>query len=419
MNTIQGANAVLQFMKDEFLPFMCASSFSIEIDADILPTSTVGDGQWKKVNYQKIGYIVTLSGVLVFDDDNVTGWDLLDNMINFVQVPFRVTFDDKAGHVRTIQGIVAIDKTTLGSAVSDVVKDDFSLTGSGPLMIFDGLVPCAAVIETITVTGQAASDGIAHFAYTYSGSIFQIKYRVDNTGSYIYVAADTTIDYPGLPIGSHSVEIIPVCQNGYEGTGLVQAFTISQALTCSSVINSITISGTPLVASNTRTGAATQMKYRIDGGSWINSLITTPVPVSGLSIGNHTIEEVPICANGVEGTGTSQAFNVPSQPAQSTINFSASNSTTNGMQFQIFQDGVLIRSFNTSPSAGTLNVPTGSVVKATIGLNGTQGRTVQMIVEDVTTTTTLYNNTQFMNNSAMQFIFTANGDEFSITATIT
>lgn len=398
---------------------------SIAVASDKVAIRTRNDGQWKKYTYQDSTFTVTLSGLLVFDVANWTGWDMLDNQLNFSHILFRCSFDDEEGNVRTVQGYCMIETSTLGYSTGTLVKNDFALQGNGKIDMFDGLIPCPSVINTITVTGQTAGDGIIHLAYTYTGDVYQVKYRIDNTGDYAFAQVDMPIAIPGLATGSHSVEIIPVCVNGYEGTGMTQAFNVTQSLTCTSAITSITVStGAGAAATNTHTGAATQMKYRIDGGLWFNSPIDTPISVSALSAGAHTIEEVPICANALEGTGLVQPFTIVSQPSQSVINWNFTYSPVRFFTpiFNIYVNGVLTIS-RTGTSSGSFVVPIGQSVKATLSASAA-GRPGAAIVAglsiiDTTTSGVVTNQSQTALTVALNFTFVPSGDTFTITETIT
>lgn len=405
-NLIQGKDAVLSFYKNSFIPVVCSTDISLAITSDTVPTKTKGGGVWKSFNYQALSYEVSLSGLLKFDVANWTGWDMLDNQVNFSQVTFQITFSDDAGNIKSIRGTAVIKTNTTAINIGTLVKQDFVMTGSGSLLIFDGIVPCSAQIQTITVTGQLAADGTVHVAYTYTGTPYQIKYRVDGQGNYVYAAADFVIDIPGLDVGSHSIEIIPVCMNNYEGVGLAQPFVVTQAMTCGSVITNILISG-GYIATNTHTGASTMMKYRIDGVFWLITNIDDPIDLSGVSLGTHIIEEVPICANDVEGTGFTKSFTVTVQPSQSEVDW-AFTATTSGM-LTIYKNGVLWVTQSVTGS-GMFTVAVGDLIKAVVSSSHTNTRTLQ--VQDLTTSTILYNSSSAVDK---QFIFTANGHTYSIT----
>lgn len=397
---------------------------SIAVTSDKVAIRTKGDGQWQKFTYQDSTFTVTLSGLLVFDPDNWTGWDMLQNQLNFSGILFRCSFDDENGDVRTIQGYCIIESSTLSYSTGLLVKNDFSLQGNGKLDMFDGLIPCPSVITTITVDGQEDADGIIHLTYTYTGSVYQVKYRFDNTGNYAYALVDQPIAQGGLALGDHTVEIIPVCVNGYEGAGLVQDFKVTQALTCGSAITAITVTtGVGANATNTHTGAATQMKYRIDGGMFINALIDAVISLSGLSVGNHTIEEVPICSNGLEGTGLVQPFTVTAQPAQSVINYDFENSfpADTSANYEIFVNGVLTIAAATAQT-GSFNASVGASILARVNAatnDPSQSLFLELLIVDNTTSTTLTDQNSSGNNVTLTFTFTATADTFTISQLVT
>lgn len=415
---IQGQDAVMSFFKDDWIPFVCSSDVAIAITANKIAVRAPGDGTWKKYTYQDAEYTITLSGLLKFDDDNFTGWDLLNNQLGFVHVQFRCSFDDQNGNVRSVQGFAMIETSTLTISSGALVKNDFNLTGNGKLIIFDGLVPCPTVISTITITGQSASDGIIHVAYTYTGSLYQIKYRIDDAGDYAYALAGVGLDIPGLSLGNHTIEIIPVCLNGFEGTGLIQDFMVTQALTCTSVITAITVTtGAGANATNTHTGAATQMQYRIDGGVWIITTIGAVISLTGLSAGAHTIEEVPICSNGLTGTGMVQSFTIPVQPSQSVITYDFEKSVdTSSCDFRIYVNGVLTIS-ETATASGSLVVPIGQTVIAEFSASTTDPSaaiTGELKITDVTTIGIVTDQTNTARVVGFSFSFVPNGDHFLI-----
>ena len=401
------------------MPFVCATDVSIEIASTKVPIRTRGDGHWKKYTYQDITFTITLSGLLKFDDGNWTGWDMLDNQFNFSHVLIRCSFLDDQGNIRTVQGYVMIETSTISYSPGQLVKDDFQMQGNGSLIIFDGYIPCDSLITGITVTGQTASDGIVHISYTFTGPAYQVKYRIDDTGDYVYATAGPTIDVPGLPNANHTVEIIPVCQNGYEGTGRVERFQVTHAETCGSSIDSITVDTTAFTITNTHSGAATQMRYRIDGGAWVNALIAATISIAFIDPGNHTVEMVPVCSNGVEGTGRTQAFTIVSQPAMSKINWSITP-LGNYDTLYIYQNGVLIVNDNTT-SSGFFMAPVGASIRTVLyspNHFGNPPRDVRLRIDDTVGVRFDQTAVVFTLSHTFDFTVTANGNEFHIDATI-
>jgi hypothetical protein len=415
---IQGTDAVLSFYKDDYIPFVCATDISLSLTAGKLPVRTAKDGYWKKFTYQDLSYTLTLSGLLKFDVANWTGWDMFDNQLGFSQVQFQCTFRDDQGNVRSIRGQALVETNTVTITVSALVKQDLSLQGSGKMIIFDGIVPCATAITAITFTGLADPDGNVTVNYTYTGDAYQVKYLVDGTGDYIYALPNGSISLPSSAIGDHSIEIIPVCQNGFEGTGMIQEYTVTHDTACPAVITDISISGT-YIATNTHTGPASIMRYKIDGAPmWSIVPINTPIPLGGLSAGAHTIKEQPGCTIGLWGTSFTKAFTIASQPAQSQIKYSTAFDSHSDGTFNIYVNGVLTVTLTDTQAETSINVPTGASVRVALTAGG--GRTYDLKTVDESTATTLDEQSgTFSLTATYQYTFTATaGHTYNLTGTL-
>lgn len=351
----------------------------------------------------------------MYDLTNWTGFDFADNWLNFLDMRFRLVLTDEQGDIKSFQGYVIISNQTISYNPGSITKTSLSLKGNGELQIFDGLIPCPATISTITVSGQTGGSGIVTITYTYTGAPYQVKYRIDGTGSYIYALVGTSLVIPGLSLGNHSVEIIPVCQNGYEAdNGVSQAFQVTQGLTCAAVCTAIAITAT--TATPTFTGAPPNYLFTVDGGTPMINPAATPVSIGGLSVGSHTITITPMCANNMLGTPFTQPFTVSSQPAQSVINYTYATWKA-GNTFQIFVNGILNVSL-TSSGSGSIIVATGQTVKGVLqGINNA-GSTATLQTVDSTTSTVLDNRSGTV-PITLQYSFTANGDTYAINPAVT
>jgi hypothetical protein len=118
----------------------------------------------------------------------------------------------------------------------------------------------------------------------------------------------------------------------------------------------------------------------------------------------------------VEGTGLSEPFTIASQPAQSIIDYQFASFRT-GNIMQIYVNGIL----TISPAigaTGSFNVATGSSVRGVIqGINNS-GDNMNLRTTDVTTASLLDNQVGTIPGT-FNYTFIANGDEFSILATVT
>lgn len=429
LNTVQGKDAILSFLKDDYMPFMCASDIAISIDVDERQVRTTGDGAFKKTEYQAVGYSMTLSGVLVFDSLNMDTWQMISNQLSFIKMPFRLSFKDSTSpfaNIKTVQGTVILKSTQLSGKVGDVVKGTFSMSGNGSLFIFDGLDPCPTQVTAINMTGLTGSTGIVNFTFTFTGDVYQIKYRFDGAGDYSYALTGQSIAVPFVT-GIHSIEAIPVCSNDFEGVGLTQSFTVTQNNSCLSVIGSITIDlANKQATSAGRSGAATLMRVSIDGGTISTLPITQSVSLSGLTPGNHSITMTPVCVFGAQqlaGIGFTQAFTIATTPSQSVINYTMllnrSGPIFAGANFRIYVDGNLVIADSGNDSAA-INVRIGALIRCEVNITpfGTPGpaeATLQVVDQSSTITLNSSNGSAI---TGLTFSFTANGDTYSITETI-
>lgn len=438
MNVIQGADAILSFDNGSGLvPAVCTENVGITIDADVVDTRTVGDGNWKKPSYQTLTYTLTFGGVMVFNDTNFRFWDILQNQTSGLTLPFRLSFTDDIGNIKSMEGTVLIKSSNISGTVGQVTKGTFTLMGVGKVAMFDGLVPCPSVITAITVTGQTGSSGTVSVAYTYTGDVAQVKYRVDGIGAYAYALAGAAINISGLAVATHSIEIVPICPNGYEGTGMTQTFQVTQSLTCSSTCTGITIytpdgtrfsglssgitintTSTSMYIVPTLTGSPSNYKYAWDGGANFTMMrATDSIPMNSLAAGTHSLVIIPVCVftgnQQVNGTQGSFSFTLAAQPSQSVLNWSYVNFPP-GNSFSIYVAGQLVISQSTAGGSGSINIAVGATVQIVLATN-TQpvgSRSATMTVNDTTTGHQLYNNSG-TSPRTLSFTFTANGDTFS------
>jgi len=412
---IQSKNAVLSFYKNGWYPYVCASDVSISMSSDMIETRTATGGIWATSTYQKNSFSLSLGGVLVFDAVNWSGLDFIQNWLGFTAVQFMLSMTDDSGTIKSFQGYCNVASLVMAASPGKVVENTYTLPGTGELMFFDGLIPCNGVISTITVTEALDSSGDATITYTYTGAPYQIKYRVDGMGNYIYVLIGTSFVVAGGTIGAHSIEIIPVCSNNYVGTGLTKSYNITHNLTCSAVITNITITTT--TATPIYTGSPTTYNYQIDSGTLVTGRpIASSVSLAGLSVGSHSITMTPVCANGVLGTPLTKSFTVSSQPAQSIVNYSMVTWKP-GNTLQIYVNGVLNVNVTANGATGNITVPTGATVLGVLSGNQTAGSSATLQTYDNTLGGAIDTRTGTV-VVTLSYSFTANGDTYTITGTI-
>ena len=410
-------------MKNDWCAYMCATSISLSVNAQVLPIRTIGDGHFAKNTYQSLDWNIVVSGLAILNDVMDTNWtsfDMLVNMLNFSHVRVRIAFTDVNGDIKSIDGWCMISGLVFNAAVNNLAKGDATLTSNGELRYFDGLIACPSTILTITPAGTTDPSGNMTFTYTYNGSPNQIKYRLDDMGPWVKQSIPTAITINGVTNGDHFITIIPICGNGYEAdSSTSQSFTMTRGLSCSSTITSITITSTTATPVMGVAGAPTY-RYRVDGGLWFTqNLLPSIVPVSltalGLSTGTHSIEMVPICANGTFGAGFTQSFSYTA-PTLSTVAWTVNQSGGTTGYLKIWVNGVLTISQNPVQS-GTFTAAVGATILAQTGVNIHTANSVTLTTVDTTTSTTLDTQTTGSPGN-LSFSFTANGDNYSITSAI-
>lgn len=424
-NIFQGAAAMIAFDRNGYTQYVCATDCSLAIETEDQSARTVGDGVWAKNKYSGLSWNISISNIVKYDLTKFTSFDIVKNQIGFSEIDCRISFYDDAGNIKSFQGRVIVSSTSFSFTATTLVNTPISLKGTGVLKFFDGLIACPSAILTTTITGQTDPDGIIHVAYTYSGSPYQVKYRIDATGAYTYALIAAAIDIPGLSVGDHSIEIIPICTNGYEGTGQVTTFSKTGSLTCSLSITGLSkvITGNNVdytITFNSAPGAA-NMKYRLDSGSGYGPYINFSGPFTNpqafhiaLPVGSYTIEFVPVCANGVSGTGMTDTFTVSGGSTISMITYNFTAIPGGSPNFKVFVDGVL--TVNLSASAtGSFTALTGQSILTSVQVSQT-GRNMSLTITDTTLSTTLYNHSHITSSvpETDSFTFTANGDSYDL-----
>lgn len=279
--TIQGKDVIFLIQKNGvYIPFVCAKEVDIEIDADTVPTKTVGDGIWKKFAYQSLSYTITLSSVLVFDDNNFTGWDLLDNMLQFVNLNFKMLFTDPiSGKARRLAGQVIITKSSISATSIDLVMNDISFPGTGPLLVQDPANDCNIVIASGTFF-QTGTTGRYRVTGHSGGTISRVDYRIDDGGYLSSFPTTFVFDLPitGLTGGDHTIDIIPYCINGFPGTTYSATFTASSVFT---VMGRVEIDPSTICG-----GSLTPLFRDSSGGSilYTDEALTTPITGNNIVI---------------------------------------------------------------------------------------------------------------------------------------
>lgn len=442
-NTIQGNGAILYVFTNEWIEYACVTTYSIQLASDLQSIKTIGDGWWAKNAYKGSSYSISLNNITrttIVDDTVFSGYDFMENFLNHTEIQFRITYTDDVNNIKSIQGSTLISQLNFNSDITNLVSNDITLVGNGEILFFDGTIPCPVTVDTITVTGQTSGDGDIAVTYTYTGPLYQVKYRLDGNGPYSYALLAAPIGFQNLTVGTHSVEIIALCQNGYVGNSISQTFEVTYAMTCDVVVTGLLVTqqGTTILAQvnfnkTTSELSGTTLKYSIDSHAFIQyvGVLSDPTVLyfTGLTASPNPrfLQVVPTCANGVDGTGADTTFTVISGPVLSAITYSYSVLPPNSVM-QIYKNGILIVSGGNSNISGTFSaVPSDSIVvslgSTIVGPGEANWRHGDLQVQDTTNSViihdSIYNVYELQPSKTINYTFTpTSGHNYAINCSV-
>ncbi len=327
---IQGKDAVIYFLVDDvFKLYGCASDITVQVTSGKKSIKTITSGVWDDFTYDTLGYSVTLNGILTYNAAKQTGWDLLQNQINFLKLQYKMVFTDQnSGTVRGIAGTIMIESSQLNVSASDLVKDSYTMPGCGALLVFDGANPCNIVITGLAKSGTLVTT----ISGTYTGSDLTTLYYVRGGNTYYpdFTHDSTTFSFniTGLLAGVYRIYVYPRCASEYVGTPNQITFSTGTG-TCTTNITALSQaqSGLTVTISGTYTGAALySLFYVLNGADPVYPTYTTgsgtfSFTITVPSYAGYTIQVYPQCSNSVIGTSRSLYFNVadPSSACAGTL----------------------------------------------------------------------------------------------------
>lgn len=228
---VKGSNVLLQIYKDgAYADFLCATDCAIDFETEKKSVKTVGDGVWKRYKPQSIGYTINLSGLIRLDVADPVAFDLLDYQTQFIDVTYRMTFEDDAANIKAIYGTAIVEKTSLNGSADGFATGQFVLSGNGAPTILNTLDICDLEVTAFTATFYAIGEG-GENTYTLgltivgAGTIDRIEYQID--GGARQVSGYSAPYRINATSGSHSITIIPVCSNGLDGTSFTQTLILT------------------------------------------------------------------------------------------------------------------------------------------------------------------------------------------------
>jgi hypothetical protein len=205
---VQGRDCIFKSnVLGTYLPVVCCKSFNIRITTGIVETTTQGTGQWESWDYDSLGYVIDLDGIIRTTDTSPVLMDLLSAQVQFVEVGFQALFIDPNGVVRRARGTVIIESTVLAALVGDLGTGQVSLRGSGELILDNGVDPCLASVLFINWDEET---GIVTVTFNPDYPVDHWTYSIDGGAPVTAVGTTVSTGIVG-ETGVHNLVITPYC----------------------------------------------------------------------------------------------------------------------------------------------------------------------------------------------------------------
>jgi hypothetical protein len=236
---IKAKDVIIQFLSgSDYINYGCASELETTFSMETKSVKTIGDGVWKRKRGQSLGQVVNLSGVIKKDNTVPDAFDLLDYFKNMTDVDFKIIFYDETGIAKVLKGIglpteVSFSAGSEGHSVGSItieVNGDPDLVPVPPTpgnpdecvaeiaSASVGIVPPDLIRKTVTISSMVGGSAtISRWDYTLDGGGVQTAFT-DGT-----IPATWKIP-SAYSTGTHTIEITPICDNGFPGTPFTLTF---------------------------------------------------------------------------------------------------------------------------------------------------------------------------------------------------
>lgn len=232
---ILGENVLIEFYKDGvFSVFRCAIDVSISVRVQTKGVRTIGDGTWSRTRGQKLGYTVSLNGLVDIDESSPTAWLLEQYTTNMTHIDYRMYFSEPNSTLeKFFEGKMLVTEMNLGGGSTGFATGSFEFEGFGAYSLRNALTQCNATIQSISVGpdfNDPPTPGARRVTFNNVQNASRIDYFIDNGGrdSVFNVPNGVTgfITIYNIPAGSHTVTLIPICPDDQDGTPISQPFTV-------------------------------------------------------------------------------------------------------------------------------------------------------------------------------------------------
>lgn len=238
---VKAKDVLIKFLSGStYLAYGCASEVETEFTMETKSVKTIGDGNWSRERGQKKSQVVNISGMVIVDAGTPDIFDLLDYFKQMVDVGFEILFIDNTGVAKVLAGVglpISVSLTAgsegfaTGSASIKVNGDPDAQPSSGG---GGGGGTPVCVAEIATAHTELRGSGIQRrwvvidSMVTGSADISRWDYTLDGGGTQSAFTPNTIPAEWILPlafgIGTHTIVITPICDNGFSGTSFTMVF---------------------------------------------------------------------------------------------------------------------------------------------------------------------------------------------------
>lgn len=337
-------------------------------------------------------------------------------------------FDEPISNtLKLIEGVALPIKVSLGGGAEGFAQGNIEMEGDGNVSIRDAVINCPSTITTIEL--NEAQTAILITGHT--GEPVRYDYSIDGGGfDTAFIFTDPAeIPLPdGLAVGEHTITIIPVCENGDNGTEFTDTFTIEEAPdVCSPptalVFSAITETTATVSWTAPGTPPADGYEWEVEdtatGGTSFSDSGTsadTDVDLTGLSEGvEYTFRVRSKCGEGDFSTWLEDTFETIT--VEETATFDWAFSEILGASGSLFIQGDTAPIYLLQTSNGSGSIIIDPIEPVLVRVTGSSGTTRHLLVEDDTTSTIIYNSSG-TSNQEITFTPTA-GHLYNIIAQIT
>lgn len=417
---VLGLDAIIQFMKgDDYFPYACATDIAINFEMETKSVKTITDGNWDKPRGQKKGYTIELNGLIKFDDDTVPHvFDLYNYFNGMTAIQYRIIFTNDQGSLKVVEGVALPISVNLGGGSEGHATGSATLKGDGAVDVRDLIIPCPSSITSIQLIEDTPNSIIRITGHT--GSPARYEYSVDG-GPFVPQTVTSFIQdlvlEGGLSAGVHSIVIIPVCDNGYNGTPYESTFELmgTGGGGCDAPTDLVfsSITETTATASWTAPGSPPADGYYWElyiGTSFQTSgtEATTSINLTGLTGGlTYTFKVRGVCETGVSVSSFIQNTFDTTAPANPTrIEWLFAEVSPAAGKLVIKVNGVAEVDV-TDPDDDTLLISGGDEITVDVTEMVPGADIKDLYIQDLTTSTVLYSNSDA---NPQHFVFTAVAD---------